>query len=114
MGRSAVPNVQTLRRFALGRPRVRGQRIVLVVEAARLFGDAPKENAKMIAAGDCAGGLFTIDADFTDPDVYLLGEGVIETEPAFRDGSSHATKLTGCCAPNSAPSHRSRSWPASI
>ncbi len=31
------------------------------------------------------GRLFTIGANFTDPDVYLLGGGVIETEPAFRD-----------------------------
>jgi predicted NBD/HSP70 family sugar kinase len=31
------------------------------------------------------GRLFTIGANFTDPDVYLLGGGVIEAEPAFRD-----------------------------
>lgn len=31
------------------------------------------------------GRLFTIGANFTDPDVYLLGGGVIETEPEFRD-----------------------------
>jgi predicted NBD/HSP70 family sugar kinase len=31
------------------------------------------------------GRLFTIAANFTDPDVYLLGGGVIETEPSFRD-----------------------------
>ena len=31
------------------------------------------------------GRLFTIAANFTDPDVYLLGGGVIETAPTFRD-----------------------------
>jgi glucokinase len=31
------------------------------------------------------GRLLTIGANFTDPDVYLLGGGVIETEPSFRD-----------------------------
>jgi predicted NBD/HSP70 family sugar kinase len=31
------------------------------------------------------GRLFTIAANFTDPDVYLLGGGVVETVPAFRD-----------------------------
>ena len=31
------------------------------------------------------GHLFTIAANFTDPDVYLLGGGVIETVPSFRD-----------------------------
>ena len=31
------------------------------------------------------GHLFTIAANFTDPDLYLLGGGVIEAEPWFRD-----------------------------
>ena len=31
------------------------------------------------------GRLFTIAANFTDPDLYLLGGGVIEAEPSFRD-----------------------------
>jgi predicted NBD/HSP70 family sugar kinase len=31
------------------------------------------------------GRLFTIAANFTDPAVYLLGGGVIEAEPTFRD-----------------------------
>ncbi len=31
------------------------------------------------------GRLFTIAANFTDPDAYFVGGGVIETEPAFRD-----------------------------
>lgn len=31
------------------------------------------------------GRLFTIAANFTDPDVYFLGGGVVETAPHFRD-----------------------------
>ena len=31
------------------------------------------------------GRMFTIAANFTDPDVYFVGGGVIEAEPAFRD-----------------------------
>ncbi len=31
------------------------------------------------------GRLFTIAANFTDPDAYFLGGGVIEAEPHFRD-----------------------------
>jgi predicted NBD/HSP70 family sugar kinase len=31
------------------------------------------------------GRLFTIASNFTDPDVYFVGGGVVETEPHFRD-----------------------------
>jgi predicted NBD/HSP70 family sugar kinase len=31
------------------------------------------------------GRLFTIAANFTDPDAYFVGGGVVETEPGFRD-----------------------------
>ena len=31
------------------------------------------------------GRLFTIAADFTDPDAYFLGGGVVEAAPYFRD-----------------------------
>jgi predicted NBD/HSP70 family sugar kinase len=31
------------------------------------------------------GRLFTIAANFTDPDAYFVGGGVVEAEPAFRD-----------------------------
>ena len=31
------------------------------------------------------GRLFTIAANFTDPDAYFIGGGVIETTPEFRD-----------------------------
>ena len=32
------------------------------------------------------GRLFTIAANFTDPDAYFLGGGVVETSPEFREG----------------------------
>jgi glucokinase len=31
------------------------------------------------------GRLFTIAANFTDPDIYFVGGGVVETAPRFRD-----------------------------
>ena len=31
------------------------------------------------------GRLFTIAANYTDPNVYFLGGGVVESTPAFRD-----------------------------
>ena len=31
------------------------------------------------------GRLFTIAANYTDPSVYFLGGGVVESTPAFRD-----------------------------
>jgi predicted NBD/HSP70 family sugar kinase len=31
------------------------------------------------------GRLFTIAANFTDPDAYFVGGGVVETAPRFRD-----------------------------
>jgi glucokinase len=31
------------------------------------------------------GRLFTVASNFTDPDAYFVGGGVVETEPAFRD-----------------------------
>ena len=31
------------------------------------------------------GRMFTIAANFTDPDAYFVGGGVVETEPHFRD-----------------------------
>ena len=31
------------------------------------------------------GRLFTIAANYTDPGVYFLGDGVVESTPAFRD-----------------------------
>ena len=36
-------------------------------------------------AASAIGRLFTIAANFTDPDAYFIGGGVIETTPEFRD-----------------------------
>ena len=53
----------------------------------RTFGEHGDEMALHIfeQQAKALGRLFTIAANFTDPDVYLLGGGVIESEPAFRD-----------------------------
>lgn len=60
------------------------------LEAAKLvrgLGERGDEMARQIFEQQAMalGRLFTIAANFTDPDVYLLGGGVIEAEPAFRD-----------------------------
>lgn len=53
----------------------------------RGFGERGDEMARHIFEQQAMalGRLFTIGANFTDPDVYLLGGGVIEAEPSFRD-----------------------------
>jgi glucokinase len=53
----------------------------------RAFGERGDEMARRIFEQQAMalGRLFTIAANFTDPDVYLLGGGVIESEPSFRD-----------------------------
>jgi len=53
----------------------------------RGFGERGDEMARRIFEQQAMaiGRLFTIAANFTDPDVYLLGGGVIEAEPSFRD-----------------------------
>ena len=53
----------------------------------RAFGERGDEMARHIFEQQAMalGRLFTIAANFTDPDVYLLGGGVIESEPSFRD-----------------------------
>ena len=53
----------------------------------RGFGERGDEMARQIFEQQAIalGRLFTIAANFTDPDVYLLGGGVIEAEPSFRD-----------------------------
>ena len=56
-------------------------------KAVRGFGERGDEMALHIFEQQAMalGRLFTIGANFTDPDVYLVGGGVIEAEPAFRD-----------------------------
>jgi len=53
----------------------------------RGFGERGDEMARHIFEQQAMalGRLFTIAANFTDPDVYFLGGGVIEAEPSFRD-----------------------------
>jgi predicted NBD/HSP70 family sugar kinase len=53
----------------------------------RGYGERGDEMARRIfdQQAMALGRLFTIAANFTDPDVYFLGGGVIETEPEFRD-----------------------------
>ncbi len=53
----------------------------------RGFGERGDEMARHIFEQQAMalGRLFTIGANFTDPDVYLLGGGVIEAERSFRD-----------------------------
>jgi predicted NBD/HSP70 family sugar kinase len=52
----------------------------------RTFGEAGDEMALKIFEQQAIaiGRLFTIAANFTDPDAYLVGGGVIEAEPHFR------------------------------
>jgi predicted NBD/HSP70 family sugar kinase len=53
----------------------------------RDFGERGDEMALAIfdQQAKALGRLFTIAANFTDPDAYFIGGGVIETEPHFRD-----------------------------
>lgn len=53
----------------------------------RGFGERGDEMALQIfdQQAMAIGRLFTIAANFTDPDVYFIGGGVIEAEPHFRD-----------------------------
>jgi predicted NBD/HSP70 family sugar kinase len=53
----------------------------------RSFGERGDEMALQIFEQQAMalGRLLTIGANFTDPDVYLLGGGVIEAAPTFRD-----------------------------
>ena len=61
-----------------------------VYEGAKLvrgYGERGDEMARKIFEQQAIaiGRLFTIAANFTDPDVYFIGGGVIEAEPTFRD-----------------------------
>ncbi len=53
----------------------------------RSYGEAGDEMALHIfdQQAQAIGRLFTIAANFTDPDAYFVGGGVIEAEPHFRD-----------------------------
>jgi predicted NBD/HSP70 family sugar kinase len=53
----------------------------------RSYGEAGDEMARRLFEQQAIaiGRLFTIAANFTDPDAYFIGGGVIETTPEFRD-----------------------------
>ena len=53
----------------------------------RAYGERGDEMARRIfeQQAEAIGRLFTIAANFTDPDAYLVGGGVVESEPDFRD-----------------------------
>jgi hypothetical protein len=55
----------------------------------RTYGEHGDEMARRLfdQQAMALGRLFTIAANFTDPDAYFIGGGVIETTPEFRGGS---------------------------
>ena len=59
------------------------------------------------------GRLFTIAANFTDPDAYFVGGGVVEAAPASASGSSRSSASTRRCARNKRAWRGSRSCPTS-
>ncbi len=56
-------------------------------KAVRSYGEAGDELARSLFGQQAAalGRLFTIAANFTDPDAYFVGGGVVEAAPAFRE-----------------------------
>jgi glucokinase len=56
-------------------------------KAVRTYGERGDEMALAIFGQQASaiGRMFTIAANFTDPDAYFVGGGVVETEPAFRE-----------------------------
>jgi predicted NBD/HSP70 family sugar kinase len=60
---------------------------LVAAKRVRDFGEAGDELAlhAFEQQAMALGRLFTIAANFVDPDVYLLGGGVVEAAPAFRD-----------------------------
>jgi glucokinase len=64
-----------------------GQPVDVAAKLVRSYGEAgdPLALAIFEQQAMAIGRLLTIAANFTDPDVYLLGGGVVEAAPAFRD-----------------------------
>jgi glucokinase len=64
-----------------------GKPIDVAAKLVRSFGEAGDPLALRIFEQQAIaiGRLLTIAANFTDPDAYLLGGGVVEAAPAFRD-----------------------------
>ena len=75
----------------------------------RAYGEAGDETALRIFEQQAMalGRLFTIAANYTDPNVYFLGGGVVESTPAFRDWFMGKVRERTCYAMNR------RAWPAS-
>ena len=76
--------------------------------AVRGFGERGDEMAMRIFAQQATaiGRMFTIAANFTDPDAYFVGGGVIEADPDFRDWflavvreSTTAARRAGAASP---------------
>jgi glucokinase len=63
-----------------------GESIDVAAKAVRGYGERGDEMALKIfdQQAQAIGRLFTISANFTDPDAYFLGGGVVEAEPHFR------------------------------
>ena len=59
------------------------------------------------------GRLFTIAANFTDPDAYFVGGGVVQASAAFGQWFLDQVASTPTCARSSRRSPRSRSCPTS-
>jgi len=74
----------------------------------RAYGEAGDEMALRIFEQQAMalGRLFTIAANYTDPSVYFIGGGVVESTPAFRDWFMGKVRETPCHAKNR------HDWPA--
>ena len=71
----------------VSRPRVGGMPIDEAAKEFRSFGERGDEMARKVFEQQAMaiGRLFTIAANFTDPDAYFVGGGVVEAAPEFRD-----------------------------
>jgi predicted NBD/HSP70 family sugar kinase len=75
-----------LRRFP-DHPLVRAESIGKAAKLVRGYGEKGDPMARRIFEQQAMalGRLFTIAANFTDPDAYFVGGGIVETAPEFRD-----------------------------
>jgi predicted NBD/HSP70 family sugar kinase len=70
-----------------GHELARAESIAKAAKLVRAYGENGDEMALKIfeQQAKAIGRLFTIAANFTDPDAYFLGGGVLEAAPAFRE-----------------------------
>jgi glucokinase len=68
-------------------PLARAESVRVAAQAVRGFAERGDEMALKIFEQQAMaiGRMFTIAANFTDPDAYFVGGGVVETAPHFRD-----------------------------